>query len=381
MSKETFTQKELDTFQWDESVPELDFFGEVTKNPNLAVEESDKDDEGKEEEKKTEDLDVFSEFEVEKEKEEDVVEDTDDAEEKTDKTVGEQQTSLSNISVANFLKDKGIIDFELEEGQELEDIDAELLIEEGFESSVEKKVGDLMAGLPDKVKNMVKFAINGGDPDEYLSTVAKSTTEGISTKMDISKESNQEKFMRFKLLSEGNDEEFVDAQIEFFKDSGKLDSLATKAYESWKTKEDEKAATLAEEQRERVQKAKAAQIEYKKDIAKHLSEIESINNLKFTKKDAKELPDYIGEASVTLEDGRKITPFYRDLFESMKDKDKLVVIAKLVKSNLDLKDIETAVATKQAQKVKSDIQRQKEGKKISTASGSSQPKRLADYFN
>ena len=71
MSKETFTQKELDTFQWDESVPELDFFGEVIKNPNLAVEESDKDDEGKEKEKKTEDLDVFSEFEVEKEKEED----------------------------------------------------------------------------------------------------------------------------------------------------------------------------------------------------------------------------------------------------------------------------------------------------------------------
>lgn len=382
MSQETFNQKELDTFQWDQSVEEVDFFGEVTKNPSkVAAEDAEKEKDKEKEEPEV--IDFFGDTGIEDDPEgkDDPEGDADKADKLDKDEDGDKPAVLSNVGVASFLKDKGLIDFELEEGTELEEDDAEALIEEGFETSVENKVGVLMAALPDSVKNLVKFAMNGGDPDEYLSTISKSSAKGVTGKMDITKESNQEEFMKFKLAGEGNDEEYIEAQIEFLKDSGKLDSIATKAFNNWKSKEDERAAELVEQQKQQVAQTKKNQLEYKREISEHLSEIENINNLKFTKKDQKDLPEYIGDNSVTLEDGRKITPFYRDLFASMKDKNKLAVLAKLVKNNFDFKDIETAIATKQARNVKEDIQRQKTGKKLNTASGSSQPKRLADYFN
>ena len=65
----------------------------------------------------------------------------------------------------------------------------------------------------------------------------------------------------------------------------------------------------------------------------------------------------------------------------MKDKDKLVVLAKLVKNNFDFSDIEKNIETGKTRELKEKIQRQKDSKIPKSAGGSSQPKRLADMFD
>ena len=69
------------------------------------------------------------------------------------------------------------------------------------------------------------------------------------------------------------------------------------------------------------------------------------------------------------------------MFEAIKDPNKVAILAKLVKNDFDFKDIKVKAATETTLKVKEDLQRQKEkNKTIGSAGGSSQTKRLADYF-
>lgn len=390
-------KNELNAFQWDDSVSEVDFFGEVATNPNKGVIPTAEIPEPDKEEKTTTklgddakpeepEIDFFGESNKD-DKEANSDTDNDDTDEgseedKTDKgNVTESQTSVStNVGVANFLKDKGFINFELEDGQELDENDAEQLIEDAWDESVEDRLEQTIAGLPETVKNLVKYAAKGGDVESYLSEISKTGSEGLSKNLDISKESNQEKFMRHKLAQEGNDEEFIDFQIESMKETGKLEALSTKAFNAWKKTQEDRDAQLVEEQNNRIKEAKRKALAFKKDIIKEASETKEFNGLKFNKQDTRELPEYITNASEEV-NGKQTTPFYKDLGEALKDKQKVLVLAKLLKSNFSFKDIEKAAATKVAKDVKSNIQRQQQNNKdISTAGGSSQVKRLADYF-
>lgn len=374
MTKDTFSQEDLETFKWDEPVPGVDFFSEVGTQEPEKKEEGKSEEEDKPEDKTEETVDLFGETSKEQESTEEVDR---KEEEEIDKPNNEK---ISNLGVANFLKEKGIIDFELEEGEELDELDAEQLIEDSYEEAVERRLGETISELPDSVKNLVKFVSKGGDPDEYFAQMSAVSSEGISKNLDITNEDNQVKFMKFQLKQDGFDDEYIDFQIETMKDSGRLESMSSKAFTKWKKEQDEKDSSLLERQKEAIEKQRQAQLKYRRDLGQKLSETESINNLKFSKQDIKELPDYISTANVTLEDGRKISPFYRDLFEYVKDPEKVLVIAKLIKGGLDFKDIEKNVITKQTKEVKQDLQRQKDNKRINSAEGSSQPKRLADYF-
>ena len=349
----------------DKDVPEVDFFGESNKGGDSELINNDEDDDNDKEQNNSTSKNPKTKIKNSEDKEEDT-----------------SKVSISNTGVANFLKEKGFIDFELEEGDELDEAGAEQLIEDAFDESVETRLEQTIANLPDSVKNLVKFAAKGGDVDEYLANVSKTSSQGLSKNLDMTKEANQEKFMRYKLAQEGNDEEYIDFQIETMKDSGKLESLSTKAFEPWKKKEEEKDAELVKGQSQKIQQAKQNALNFKRDITKHVGEIGEINGLKFTRQDTKELPDYITSATETLEDGRQISPFYKELGEALRDKDKILVVAKLLKSNFNFKDIEKAATTKVTQNVKQNIQRQQNNKDLgSTAGGSSQTKRLADYFN
>lgn len=396
---------ELNAFQWDDTVPEMDFFGTTVTNPNKGVPASAEIKAPEEGEKPTKidpdkeepTIDFFGEINNPGDNEpgddngEEGQDDGDQgqAPEKSSKTKikteeGQEDKSIviSNSGVANFLKEKGFIDFELEEGEELDEAGAEQLIEDAFDDSVEQRLEQTIASLPDAVKNLVKFAAKGGDVDEYLASVSQTSSQGVTKNLDMTKEANQEKFMRYKLAQEGNDEEYIDFQIETMKDSGKLEALSTKSFGAWKKTQDSKDEELVTAQRERVEAAKKTALTFKRDITKHVSEVKDINGLKFSRQDARELPDYITNATEQV-NGKQTTPFYKELSEALKDKDKVLVMAKLLKSNFSFKDIEKAAATKVASKVKSDIQRQQQNniELGSTAGGGSQAKRLADYFN
>lgn len=376
--------EQLNDFAWDNSTESIDFFGEVEYNPNKtstkegeeSLEELEKDPKEKEKEKEEgqseEESDVFKDIEVVEKEEEESEEEPEDKSRK-EKVVKQE---LNNVGVASFLKEKGFLNFELEEGEELDDDKASTLIEEKFESSVEEKVNDLIKDLPDSVKNLIKFVSNGGSENEYFSSMQNKGATTISKDLDLEDEKNQELVVRYKLQAQGEDEEDINTQIEFLKEKGKLEDTANKHFNKIIEDLDKEAEALVERQKKAKKEAKENQIKFKKEISTILEEKKEIKNLKFSDQDKKELPDYISNQSVELNDGRSITPFYHDLFETLKDKDKTLLLAKLIKSDFDFSQIEKQAKTKQAKEVEDNLQRNQ----TSVSKGSSQPKRLTDYF-
>lgn len=375
-------------FSWDNAVPEIDFFGEVQPAEEKPVEStkptpsSNDEPESPEETEEEPEIDFFGEGTTEPEQEDEkeekpkVTAKKKDVTPETDEPEGNLTSSLGTV---NFLKERGLIDFELEEGVELNDENAEEILEEAFEESIEKRVGQILGNLPDKVKNLVKFVAAGGDENEYFSKVSQ-PAKGISTDLDITSEENQIKFMRYKLAGEGYDEEYIESQIEFMQDKGHLEKFATADFKKWKATAEKADEELAERQREAARISRQKAITYRKDLTKRVGEVEEINNFKFSRQDKKDLPDYMTANTVKLEDGREITPFYKDLMEAMQDKDKSLVLAKILKSGFDFKALERNIVSKATGKIKTDIQRQASTKTVTASGSSQQPKRLADYF-
>lgn len=375
--------EKLNKFAWDNNVESVDFFGEVETNPNLKNDEKDAKDkledlDDSQEKKETDEelVDVFKDVEnidTNEEEEEEEEESSDSS--KTNKK--ESNTEINNLGVANFLKEKGFLNFELEDGEELDEEKAFSLIEDKFEESVDSKVEELMKTLPEDVKNLVKYAVNGGDVNSYLNTIS-STTKSITKDLDLEDEKNQEFLVREKLKAQGEDDEYIQSQIEFLKEKNKLGDVAEKYFEKVLSERETKEKELVEKQKQAKKEAKENQLKFKKEISTILEEKEEVKGLKFNKQDKRELPEYISSASIELQDGRTITPFYNDLFETLKDKDKTLLLAKLIKSDFDFSSIEKEAQTKSTKQVKDNLERKNE---TSVKKGSSQPKRITDYFN
>lgn len=365
-------QDPFNAFGWDEETTEVDFFGEIEKSVNPAKEEEEVSEETtdtkevEEPEKKedeVEDTEVFKDLEISAEDEEEDIEE--DEEE-------DSPAPSKNLSSYKHLFDEGIL--ELDEDEELPDTIDEKYITSKMEASIEKKFEESIGDLPEEVKNIIKYVHNGGDYRDFINNLNESSS--ISEDIDLDDEKNQEKVMRVLLQEDGQDEEEIDTQIEFLKDTGKLSSISQKKFDRWKGNKEKESQKLIEQQKQQKALAKENQLQFKKSISNLLMETEEIKGLSVSQKEIKELPNYISNTSVKLQDGRQITPFYRDLFESLKDPEKLVALAKLVRNDFDFGDIKKGIVTKQTQKLKEDLQRQSNNK----PKRSSQKKRLIDLI-
>lgn len=379
--RKTDSTNTLDSFDWDAQASEIDFFGENAPEGMVIDTEEKKDEvvetptkiadeleEGSEEQKKEEEkeAEIFEEAfsDITPEEEESSSENKDEAKETSDKNTYK--------SLYSALKANGVFDEDDSSEEESEEgINEDFLIDK-IDNAVEKKFEDSIKSLPNELKNIIKFVHNGGDLNEILSQY--SDTAEILENVDLEDATDQEKVIRALLLDDGEDEELIESQIEFYKDSGKLKTVSNKLYNKWKENREAAIAENVERQEQARKQAIENQRRFKREISEYVSENKNIKGLSIGKADISELPEYIGNASVKLEDGRAITPFYRDLFESMKDKESLVILAKLVKNKFDFSDIKRDVVTKQTKEVKQDIQRQKRTTKEAH-------KRLIDYLD
>ena len=141
------------------------------------------------------------------------------------KSKKEKVEKLNNVSTLNFLKDRGLVNFELEEGEELTEEMAEDLLEDSYENTIEERIAAKLQSLPNDAKNMITFVLKGGTMNQYLEQVTDNTID-IDEDIDLSSEKNQEKVMRAVLELEGEDEEDIEERIEYFKDKGTLASNA-----------------------------------------------------------------------------------------------------------------------------------------------------------
>ncbi len=291
-----------------------------------------------------------------------------------------------NLFILNKLKEKGFIDFELEEGQELTDEEAEELIEEKFDESVDNKVKELMTELPDDKKQAVQFLIKGGSLNDLIS--AYSTPNSINIDVDLEKEENQISTLKKLLALEGNDDEEIEAQLEYLKDSGKLKLITEKKFAKYKTDYEGNQKEILKSQEEAKEKEKVDIKEAKTKVATFLNTNAEVNGIKFSLTDKKELPSYMSEKTVKLMNGTKITQMQADLFYNIpKNEVALIQLATLLKNrnedgSLNFDSITKSTTTKVAQEVRDNVRRKKSSIPGSSLSknNNGQTKALADYF-
>lgn len=308
-------------------------------------------------------------------------EDEDGKDKKADKKAGK----ASSKATLEFLQEKGFVDFELEEGEELTDELAEEITEDAWEQAIDNKLTDLFDGLPDVVKHIVKYAKDGGDIETFLGTVAKKGSSPMKSDMDMSDEANQELVMRTTLKEEGNDDEYIDMQLEFLKDSGKLEAMSDKKFKAWKANQKNEEAELTQKQAEtaRLQKEKARQDKLK--LTTNINSLDEVSGFKLSKQDKRDLPSYFLDKTVKLESGATMTNYHSDVYEVMSNEIASVQLAKLLKNrnkdgSFNFSKIEKEATTKVTREVKDNIRRNKTNTPSrSVGSGGSQ-KTLADFF-
>lgn len=391
MAKTNGIADELDNFSWDSNATDVDFFGETTPLKDTTVVEEDEEQKKKTADEETEKKKKEKEIEEEEEIFKDLGDDEGEPSGKTKKDVikGDEddegtQDSAKPGSVVNFLMDKGILDLdedEMKEFEELEDDDKAEVVKDYFEKAVEDRFAEGIKNLPDVLKNLIKYSVNGGNINTILQTLSKGST-GVDEDLDMDNEMHQETLVRKRLQDEEYDDEYIDSQIEYLKDSKRLKVTAEKYYDKWKKNQDAEAEKEAKRIEGVRKAARDREIAFKKDISKYTSELEDIKGFKLSKKDVTEMPDYIASQNVKLQDGRTITPFYRDLTEAMKDKEKLVLMAKLLRNNFDFSALTKDIDTKRTRELKDNLQRQSETKSVKSNNGSSQkPQRLIDLLD
>ena len=278
--------------------------------------------------------------------------------------------------------DNNILDLEddeLEEFDKLDEAEKEGFVKDYFDKAIDERFESEIAGLPQIVKDMIKISVNKGDLGQYISSLSKQNSN-LREDMNLEDEDTQISIVKHKLQEEEYDEDYITSQLEYLKDSGRLKITASKYHDKWKKENSEKRAALAESAKANAEARKKEAIAFKKEINTFVSQTPEVKGLKLNKKDISELGDYVGNNSVNTTDGRTLTPFFRDFLEATKDKEKLVIMAKLLRNGFDFSDIQKSTTTKNSRELKDNLERQVKTQNIRSNSGSSQ-KRLIDLLD
>ena len=357
-------EKTIDQFAgWEDTSQQHDFFGETNLDVDV-VEAAVKDDvtieqeaAKEKEEKENQELidDQFKSFEKDAPKVETDKDDSDDAGAPAGKK--EPATNVNNKQTLEFLKEKGLVDYELEEGKELTEEEAENLLEDSWEKALEAEVESTIKDLPQDIKDLIKFASKGGNVGELLGKMVQHATSGITKNSDISNEDVQVLAVTMDLRNQGYDQEYIDDQIEFLKEKDKLEGIAKKSYDKIIAEQEAETAGQVERQKETAELRKKQAREYKSNITTHINGLAETNGLPISKQDKISLPTYISEPNVELQDGRFVSEMQADLFKVMADKDKIVLLAKLLKTDFDFSAIERKKQSQAARGVREAVER------------------------
>lgn len=287
--------------------------------------------------------------------------------------------NLPGTENLRFLRDKGLISFEDEELSQ-EDFDTDEFVEAKFEESINNKLEELLSGLPPGLKDMIKYSANGGDFME----VVQDLTIGSELSLDLTLESEEEQknVVRTLLKKEGKSLDEINSYIEFLEFKGRLETEAQSKYEKYvveeETREEKRLEKLKQDRIDRQQKIESD----KSTLGEFLkTKPQILGHVKLNRSEIKELPGYMYEPTVKLQDGRVTTKFNFDLVESLKDKEKSLLLAKIVKSDFNMKDFMQTLETKVINNIENSLQDKTFGKESGSSQSNKQPKtHLVDFL-
>ena len=133
--------------------------------------------------------------------------------------------------------------------------------------------------------------------------------------------------------------------------------ISKKSFEKIVAEQEAETAGQVQRQKENIESRKKQAREYKTNITTHINSLNEMGGLPISKQDKTVLPTYISEPTVELQDGRYVSEMQADLFKVMADKDKIVLLAKLLKTDFDFSAIERKKQTQAARGVREAVER------------------------
>lgn len=338
------------------------------------------------------------------EKKEDEFENWDDDEDGAEKKVAKTGKTATNKEVAGQSKEEEIEDepdeeerftnlaFDLKDRGILANVeipkDSKISEEKFFElhdEEVEKRVDETLESIYEEVteegKDFLSYLKNGGKASTYLTLVANTFK---LDDLDPENPTEVNKTLRHYLTTyEKLDDEELEDKLKWLEDGGKSKSYAVKYFKTIKKDEQEaKEALLAsqeEERRNSLEKVK----KFNSSLKDVLSETEKVHDFVISKKDQKEIDNYLIKPTIKIGKNKYVPEFHAELTrilagKTKQDKQDLILLAKLFKDGFALPDLEKQTTTKVVSKVKSRLS----GSKNKYTSSSTSPKRtLADFID
>lgn len=297
----------------------------------------------------------------------------------------ENEDSKFYTTLASELKERDVFqNIELEEGEEIDEEKFFELQEKEVEARVQEAFEGFAESLDEDAKAFIQFKKNGGSTQDFFKVYGDAGSINLEA-IDISEDEGQDAIIKLYAKSyEGLDEDEISDKIDWLEENGKKEAYA-KRYASKLKEEDAKRKELLMEQHTLAMKEREkATTKFQNNLEKELQQVEEVGSFKFNKTDKKELFSYITKPSVKVGKNKYVTQFQSDLSDTFKaegeeSRQKLLLLAKLLKSNFDVKDLVESTKTKVVREAKSKLQQAKLGVKPSS-SGRSTKKSMADYF-
>lgn len=278
-------------------------------------------------------------------------------------------TELKSAGIFQNVEIKDNDEIDQDKFIELQDAEVEARVDEAFES--------FFSELDDDGKRFLKFKKEGGDTKKFFDILKMGATRPTG---DISDKKVQENIVRHYLSAyENTDDSDINDRIEWLESTGKLEKFAKAYDEKMKKVETERLKELQDLEEARKVDKENARKAFVEKLGSTLKEKDDVNGIPINKKDKEELVGYITKPVIKIAPNRFITQFQNDLREATGDHETLLILAKLIKSKFDLKDIKVNEKTKVVKDLKDKLDNSKQGFK-QTNSGSSRNKSLTDYF-
>ena len=294
---------------------------------------------------------------------------------------GEKDPTQGSVyeDVYKDLKEAGIFKHvELEEGEELT-VDRFYEIQQ---EEIEAEVADQLKtwaskDLDEDAQAFIKFKIAGGDTKEFFSTYGKNSKIGSG---DITDEGYQDKLIRTQLESEGWDRDEIEDRIEYLTENGKKEKFAERYHAKIQKQEEADRILLEEQNQSRQAAARQQEQQFKTSISETLNAMDDYNGLKFTEEDKTSLVSYLTKKSHKIDDNRSVTEFQAKLQEAFNEPKKVVLLAKLLKSDFDFSTVAKTAVTKKTKEIKRNIE-QRQNTRPNGSGSSIGGKDLASLFD
>lgn len=364
---------DLISFNWEGEGE--DFFGIKKETTEVKPVETSEEEEGKPKPKEKE--------EEEEEEEDDFFDNPTPASTEDD---GEGDGQSANNSDDNYwndiykdFKETGLLKHvEVEEGEVLTEERLTELQEQDYEAEVSARLQTWATeDLDEDAKAFIKFKREGGNTSDFLETYSK-VSEVPSG--DITDESYQDEIIRYNLKLEGWDKDEIEDRIEYLTENKRKEKIAKKYDEKIKaTQEAEKANLLRQaEENRRIQKENEEN--FKNSVKDILTSSKEIGGFAIKDNDKTELFNFLTKKTQKISDKKSITPFQKKLAEVFQDTEKTVLLAKLLQSDFDMKDLKRQVITKKTKEIKSNLEQRRNLRPYNSGS-SLAGNSLAELFN